>query len=131
STREHRARAAAREDEDRPVPELSHRRSPSETLTATLEQDVAPRGHYRMPGAGRDGVLRRRGRALVRAIHHGDDCAVVAAWATGGGVRLRASGPSRDAAAYGIERMRYALGVDHDLAPFHERFARDRLLGPI
>ena len=38
-----------------------------------------------MPGAGRDGVLRRRGRALVRAIHHGDECAVVAAWATGRG----------------------------------------------
>src|SRR3954453_14052367 len=84
-----------------------------------------------MPGAGRDGVVRRRGRALGRAIHHGDECAVVAAWATGGGVRLRASGPSRDAAAYGIERMRYALGVDHDLAPFHERFARARFPAPI
>jgi 3-methyladenine DNA glycosylase/8-oxoguanine DNA glycosylase len=84
-----------------------------------------------MPGAGRDGVVRRRGRALVRAIHHGDECAVVAAWATSGGVRLRAQGPSRDAAAYGLERMRYALNLDHDLAPFQQRFKSDRLLGPI
>src|SRR3954469_16407975 len=84
-----------------------------------------------MPGAARDGVTRRRGRALVRAIHHGDECAVVAAWATRGGVQLRAQGPSHEAAAYALGRMRYALGVDHDLAPFHARFKSDRLLGPI
>lgn len=84
-----------------------------------------------MPGAGRDGVLRRRGRALVRAIHHGDECAVVAAWPTGGAVRLRAQGPSPEAAAHAIERMRFALNLDHDLAPFHARFKSDRLIGPI
>jgi 3-methyladenine DNA glycosylase/8-oxoguanine DNA glycosylase len=84
-----------------------------------------------MPGASRDGVLRRRGRALVRAIHHGDECAVVAAWATGGAVRLRAQGPSHEAAAHALERMRFALNLDHDLAPFHARFKSDRLLGPI
>jgi 3-methyladenine DNA glycosylase/8-oxoguanine DNA glycosylase len=100
-------------------------------LAVLLEEDVTPVGHYRMPGAGRDGVVRRRGRALVRVIHHGDECAVVAAWATGGAVRLRASGPSRDAAGHALGRMRYALNLDHDLAPFHARFASDRLLGPI
>src|SRR4051795_13780873 len=84
-----------------------------------------------MPGAGRDGVTRRRGRALVRAIHHGDECAIVAAWATRGGVRLRTQGPSREAAAYALARMRYGLNLDHDLAPFHARFKSDRLLGPI
>jgi 3-methyladenine DNA glycosylase/8-oxoguanine DNA glycosylase len=84
-----------------------------------------------MPGAGRDGVTRRRGQALVRAIHHGDECAVIAAWATRGGVRLRAQGPSREAAAHALARMRYALNLDHDLAPFHARFKSDRLLGPI
>ena len=92
---------------------------------------MTPVGSYRMPGAGRDGVLRRRGRALVRAIHHGDECAVVAAWATGGSVRLRAKAPSREAAAYAIERMRFALNLDHDLGPFHAHVKRDRLLGPI
>jgi 3-methyladenine DNA glycosylase/8-oxoguanine DNA glycosylase len=96
-----------------------------------VEQDVTPIGSYRMPGAGRDGVLRRRGRAVVRAIHHQDECAVVAAWASGGQVRLRAKSQSREAAAYAIERMRFALCLDHDLAPFHRRFVRDRLLGPI
>lgn len=67
----------------------------------------------------------------MRAIHHGDECAVVAAWATGGAVRLRAQGPSRDAAGYALERMRFALNLDHDLAPFHAMFKSDRLLGPI
>jgi 3-methyladenine DNA glycosylase/8-oxoguanine DNA glycosylase len=84
-----------------------------------------------MPGAGRDGVLRRRGRALVRAIHHGDECAVVAAWATGGVVRLRAQSPTRDGAAYALDRMRYALNLDHDLTPFHAQFRDDPLLGPV
>jgi 3-methyladenine DNA glycosylase/8-oxoguanine DNA glycosylase len=67
----------------------------------------------------------------VRAIHHGDECAVVAAWATGGAVRLRAQGPSRDAAEHALERMRFALNLDHDLTPFHAHFKNDRLLGPI
>jgi 3-methyladenine DNA glycosylase/8-oxoguanine DNA glycosylase len=30
-----------------------------------------------------------------------------------------------------IERMRFALGVDDDLAPFYRRFRRDPLLGPV
>jgi 3-methyladenine DNA glycosylase/8-oxoguanine DNA glycosylase len=67
----------------------------------------------------------------VRAIHHGDECAVVAAWATGGVVRLRAQGPSRDAAGHALGRMRFALNLDHDLTPFHTEFKHDRLLGPI
>src|SRR5204863_9618880 len=115
--RRHQPRAAAREDEDRAVAVIPHRRSRAQTLTATLEQDVTPRGHYRLPGAGRDGVLRRRGRALVRAIHHGDECAVVAAWATDGAVRVRAQGPSREAAAHALERIRFALNPDHHLTP--------------
>jgi 3-methyladenine DNA glycosylase/8-oxoguanine DNA glycosylase len=102
-----------------------------ERSAEVVELAVIPRGYYRMPGAGRDGVVRRRGRALVRAIHHGEECAVVSAWATRSGVRLRAEARSRDAAAYAVDRMRFALGVDHDLAPFHRRFRSDRLLGPI
>jgi 3-methyladenine DNA glycosylase/8-oxoguanine DNA glycosylase len=100
-------------------------------LARVLERDIRPKGHYRLPGAGRDGVLRRRGRALVRAIHHGDECAVVAAWTTGSAVRLRAQGPSEEAAAHALDRMRFALNLDHDLAPFHAQFKNDRLLGPI
>jgi 3-methyladenine DNA glycosylase/8-oxoguanine DNA glycosylase len=33
------------------------------------------------------------------------------------------------AADYGIERMRFALGVDEDLRPFVRRFERDELIG--
>jgi 3-methyladenine DNA glycosylase/8-oxoguanine DNA glycosylase len=36
---------------------------------------------------------------------------------------------SRAAADHGIERMRFALGVDEDLRVFHRRFARDPLIG--
>src|SRR3954451_9993800 len=84
-----------------------------------------------MPGAGRDGVLRRRGRAIVRAIHHGEECAVVAAWPCGRGRgRIRSTGPSSDAASFAMDRMRYALNLDHDLRPFHSAFKRDPLVGP-
>jgi 3-methyladenine DNA glycosylase/8-oxoguanine DNA glycosylase len=96
----------------------------------TVERDFVPIGQYRMPGAGRDGVMRRRGRAIVRAIHHGDECAVVAAWPAGGSVRVRAQAPSREAAAYAVDRMRYSLNLDHDLRPFHSAFKRDELIGP-
>ena len=96
----------------------------------TVERDFKPIGHYRMPGAARDGVLRRRGRAVARAIHHGDECAVVAAWACGAGrVRIRAQGPSADAVDFAIDRMRFALNLDHDLRPFHSAFKRDPLIG--
>jgi DNA-3-methyladenine glycosylase II len=98
---------------------------------STLERDFTPIGHYRMPGAGRDGVLRRRGRAIVRAIHHEDECAVVAAWPCGRGrVRIRATGPSELSASFALDRMRFALNLDHDLRPFHAAFKRDPLVGP-
>ncbi len=46
-------------------------------------------------------------------------------------MRFHAEAPSRDAAAAGIERMRFALGTDHDLGEFHARFRRDPLIGPV
>ena len=84
-----------------------------------------------MPPAGRDGVLRRRGRALVRLLHFDGEPAVVRAWAAGSCVRFRAESSSQSAAEYAVERMRFALGVDHDLAPFHREFKWHPLLGPI
>ena len=84
-----------------------------------------------MPAAGRDGVLRRRERALVRLLHHGDEPVTVAAWPVERRRAVPGRGRKREAAAYGVERMRFALGVDHDLAPFHRAFKRDPLLGPI
>jgi 3-methyladenine DNA glycosylase/8-oxoguanine DNA glycosylase len=84
-----------------------------------------------MPHAGRDGVVRRRDRALERLIHCGDEAAVVRAWAAGPCVRLRAESSSLAAAEYAVERMRFALGVDHDLSEFQREFKRHPLLGPI
>ena len=94
-----------------------------------VELDCIPVGHYRLPGAGRDGVTRRRGRAIVRALHHGDECTLVAAWQRPSSVRVRAEAPSRLAAEYAVERMRYAIGVDHDLRPFQRAFRTDPLIG--
>jgi 3-methyladenine DNA glycosylase/8-oxoguanine DNA glycosylase len=75
-------------------------------------------------------VLVRRGDALARVLWVEDAQVVVHAWRSGAGVRFRADAPSRDAAATAIERMRFALGTDHDLSEFHSRFRRDPLIGP-
>ena len=104
---------------------------------------MVPVGPFRMPSGGRDGVLRRRDGALTRLLHvdggSSDDTspsenrqdAVVRAWVRGGAVRMRAEAPTDEAATAAVERMRFALGTDHDLAPFHRAFARDPLLGPV
>jgi 3-methyladenine DNA glycosylase/8-oxoguanine DNA glycosylase len=76
-------------------------------------------------------VLRRRGGLLVRLLHVEGEPAEVRAWVAGGAVRISASAPSRPAAAGAIERMRFALGVDHDISAFHARFRRDPLIGPV
>jgi 3-methyladenine DNA glycosylase/8-oxoguanine DNA glycosylase len=78
-----------------------------------------------------DGVLRRRGGALERLLHVDDVPVTVAAWQAAGGVRFRAEAASEAAALQGIERMRFALGVDHDLRPFQRAFKDDPLLGPV
>lgn len=90
-----------------------------------------PVGPYRMPGGGADGVLRNRGGVLERLLHVGGEPVAVRAWAAGGAVRFRAEGETRDCAADALARMRFALGVDHDLRPFQRAFRRDPLLGPI
>jgi 3-methyladenine DNA glycosylase/8-oxoguanine DNA glycosylase len=96
-----------------------------------VEREAVPLGAYRFPGAGRDGVLRRRGAALVRLLHVERDPVVLRAWPTRACVRLQAEAPTRDAALVGIDRMRFALGLDHDLSEFHARFRRDPLIGPV
>jgi 3-methyladenine DNA glycosylase/8-oxoguanine DNA glycosylase len=90
-----------------------------------------PAGPYRLPGAGRDGVMVARDGALTRVLWIGDEQVVVRAWATGRSVRIRADGESREACAAAVERMRFALGTDHDLSEFHRRFRWDPLIGPV
>jgi len=97
----------------------------------SVEADVVPVGAYRLPPAGRDSVLVRRGTALVRLVHVPAGWAVVAAWEGAGAVRFRAEGPTREAAAEGIARMRFALATDHDIRPFLRRFRRDPLIGAV
>ena len=95
------------------------------------EVEVVPVGPFRLPSGGRDGVLRHRDGTLTRLLHVDGQAAVVRAWQRAGGVRLRAEAPTAEAASAATERMRFALGTDHDLAPFHRAFARDPLLGPV
>src|SRR4051812_498344 len=124
-----RARAAQRGGSLALVP---GRRPPAQGPIATaVEVDVAPAGVYRLPTAGRDGVLVARDGALVRVVYAEGAAAVVRAWVAGGRVRFQAEAPSRDAALAAIGRMRFALGTDHDLRHFHRRFVRDELIGPV
>ena len=77
-----------------------------------------------------DGMLRRRGGALERLLHHEGVPVLVRVWqpAPARGCVLARAG-TRAAGAYGIERMRFALGVDEDVRPFVRAFAGDRLIG--
>ena len=96
------------------------------------ECDVTPIGPYRLPPAGRDGLLRRRDGVFSRLLHDDDGHPVVVrAWPAGGCVRFHAEAFSGESANWGIERMRFAFGVDHSLAEFHRAFKRDTLIGPI
>jgi 3-methyladenine DNA glycosylase/8-oxoguanine DNA glycosylase len=97
-----------------------------------VECDVRPVSPYRLPPAGRDGLLRRRGGAFWRLLHDAEGRPVVIrAWPVPGAVRFLAEGRDADAAQWGVERMRFAFGVDHSLAGFHGAFKRDPLIGPI
>ncbi len=79
-----------------------------------------------------DGLVRRRGALVERLVHVGDEPVV-----------LRACQPAPDrvvlaaqcadplAAAYALDRFRFALALDDDLRPFHARFRRDPHIGRI
>ncbi len=101
------------------------------TRTCELRVELAPRWALRLPGAGADGVLRVRGGVLERLLHVEGSAVVVRAAHTGAGVMIGAWGSSRGSCAVALERMRFALGVDDDLAPFHDRFRSDPLIGAV
>jgi 3-methyladenine DNA glycosylase/8-oxoguanine DNA glycosylase len=85
-----------------------------------------------MPRGGRDGVMRRSpDGVLSRLMHVRGEAVIVRAWPRSGSVRICAEAPSPETAATAVERMRFALGTDHDLGLFLQAFRRDRLLGPI
>jgi 3-methyladenine DNA glycosylase/8-oxoguanine DNA glycosylase len=92
---------------------------------------VRPPWPFRLPAhGGVDGVLRHREGVLERLLHHGEEPVVVRVAQTAPDrVVFSASAQSEAAGAWGIGRMRFALGVDEDLRAFHERFARDPVIG--
>jgi 3-methyladenine DNA glycosylase/8-oxoguanine DNA glycosylase len=96
-----------------------------------LRQDVRPASPFRLPRrTGGDGLLRRRGGVLERLLHHDEQPVLVRiAQPASDVVLFGARAATRPAAAYGIERMRFALGVDDDLRPFVRRFGSDPLIG--
>ncbi|HUB76884.1 MAG TPA: hypothetical protein VL977_07495 [Solirubrobacteraceae bacterium] len=93
--------------------------------------ELRPRSPLALPGAGADGVLRRRGGVLERLVHVDGAPVVVRAArsASRTAVLIGARGASRHACAAAIERMRFALGVDDDISDFHRRFRDDPLIG--
>jgi 3-methyladenine DNA glycosylase/8-oxoguanine DNA glycosylase len=96
-----------------------------------LRVEVTPAWPFRLSRAsGADGVLRVRGGVLHRLLHHGEHPVVVRVAQTARDcVLFGAQAEQREAAAWGIERMRFALGVDDDLRAFHDRFRDDALIG--
>ncbi len=86
---------------------------------------------FRLPRyTGADGMVRRRGGVLERLLHERDVPVLVRAAQLGcGRVLIGARSPSRASAAYGIDRMRFMLGLDDDLRPFLREFAGDPLIG--
>jgi 3-methyladenine DNA glycosylase/8-oxoguanine DNA glycosylase len=101
------------------------------SVAATSAVEVRPAWPWRLPAhGGVDGVLRYRAGALERLLHRGEEPVVVrVAQAAPDRVVFGAWAPTRGAAEYGIERMRFAVGVDEELRAFHTRFARDPLIG--
>jgi 3-methyladenine DNA glycosylase/8-oxoguanine DNA glycosylase len=121
----------------------------------SVEVEVRPASPYRLPRGSSDGTLRVQGGVARRLLQVEAAPVLVRAWQPARDrllLRAEAVAPealrwSRDGAAVrravvqaetapanraqlcvAIERMRFALGVDYDLGPFHQRFRRDPLL---
>ena len=96
-----------------------------------MRVEVRPRWPYRLPRRGTlDGLTRVRGGVLHRLLHHeGEPVHVRVAQTAADAVLLGAAARTRAGALHAIGRMRQALGLDQDLAPFHRAFRGDRLIG--
>jgi 3-methyladenine DNA glycosylase/8-oxoguanine DNA glycosylase len=117
------------------------RRGPGGSLVVAA---VTP-GSYRFGARVPDRVSRHRGRVFERFLHVRGRPVLVRAWAErrDGTVAIAAlpapeqwlAGPGDRAGDDDLEeaiaRVRHALAVDDDLAPFRRRFARDPLLRPL
>jgi 3-methyladenine DNA glycosylase/8-oxoguanine DNA glycosylase len=80
---------------------------------------------------GLDGLTRVRGGVLHRLMHAGEQRVLVrVAQPARERVLFAARASTRDAAEWGIERMRAAVGIDQDVSGFYDRFRFDPLIGP-
>ena len=95
-----------------------------------LRVEVTPPWPFRLRGGSMDGLFRRRGGAVQRLVHVGEERVFVGAVQPAEEtVVLAARAATPDAAAAGLRRMRFAIGVDEDHREFHERFRGDRFIG--
>ncbi len=100
--------------------------------TRELRVEVEPPWPFRLSrGSGMDGVLRCRDGVVRRLLHdeEGRPVVVRVAQTSRDRVLFGAQARSEEAAAWGIERMRFALGVDDDLRQFHDLYRDDPLIG--
>ncbi len=67
----------------------------------------------------------------MRWLHFRGQPVIARGWPGPGFIRVAADAPSREAALYGIERMAFVCGLQHDVSEFHERFRHDPLLGRV
>ena len=93
--------------------------------------EVRPSWTFRLSArTGMDGLTRVRGGVLNRLLHRdGAPVWLRVAQLSGDRVLFGARAADSELAGWGIERMRRATGIDHDLAPFYERFRSDPLIG--
>jgi 3-methyladenine DNA glycosylase/8-oxoguanine DNA glycosylase len=93
--------------------------------------EVRPRWVFALPlRNGLDGLTRVRNGVLHRLIHAGDHPVLVrAVQLSPERVLFGSQASEREAAEWGIERMRAALGIDQDLSGFCEQFRFDPLIG--
>jgi 3-methyladenine DNA glycosylase/8-oxoguanine DNA glycosylase len=104
--------------------------SPWADAPIDLRCEVRPPWPFRLGGGSANGLLRRRGASLQRWLHIGDEPVLVAAVQPAGDrVLFAARSACPHAAAEGIDRLRFATGVDDDLRPFHDRFRDDPVIG--
>jgi len=119
----------------RPLPRARPQRVPVAPAPGARELriEVQPAWPFRLSRAsGPDGVLQVRRGVIHRLLHHGPDeqpVVVRVAQTSRDRVLFGAQAADRAVAAWGIKRMRFALGVDDDLRPFHDRFCDDPLIG--
>jgi DNA-3-methyladenine glycosylase II len=104
--------------------------SPWADAPIELRCEVRPPWPFRLGGGSADGLLRRRGSSLQRWLHVGDEPVLVAVVQPADDrVLFAARSACPHAAAEGIDRLRFATGVDDDLRPFHDRFRDDPVIG--